>query len=136
MTVTWYVDDLKISHVNPDCVTDLLTYLERIYGEENPHTRGKKHTYLGMNLIFAESDLVKISMESYVKEIIEGFPEKITKAAKTCASDYLFRVNPDGKKLDRKRADIFHRYVAKLLFISKRERPDIQTAVAFLTTRV
>ena len=122
--------------MNPDRVTDFLSYLERIYGEEIPHTRGKKDTYLGMNLDFTEPRLVKISMESYVKEIIKDFPEKITKVAKTCASDHLFRVNPDGVKLDQKRADLFHRYVAKLLFISKRGRPDIQTAVAFLTTRV
>ena len=39
-------------------------------------------------------------------------------------------------KLEQKRADLFHRYAAKLLFISKCGRPDIQTAVAFLTTRV
>lgn len=30
----------------------------------------------------------------------------------------------------------FHTYVAKCLFLCKRARPDIQTAVAFLTTRV
>ena len=136
MTVTWHVDDLKISHVNPDRVTDLLKHLEKLYGEAIPHTRGKKHTYLGMNLDYTESGLVKVSMESYVKEIIEEFPEEITKAAKTCASDHLFRVNAEGKKLEMRRAELFHRYVAKLLFISKRGRPDIQTAVAFLTTRV
>ena len=27
MTICWHVDDLKISLMNPDCVTDLLTYL-------------------------------------------------------------------------------------------------------------
>jgi hypothetical protein len=31
---------------------------------------------------------------------------------------------------------MFHHHTAKLLFLSKRARPDIQTAVAFLTTRV
>ena len=31
---------------------------------------------------------------------------------------------------------IFHRLVAKLLFLSKRARPDIQPKIAFLTTRV
>ena len=31
---------------------------------------------------------------------------------------------------------IFHNAVAKCLYLSKRSRPDIQTAVAFLTTRV
>jgi hypothetical protein len=31
---------------------------------------------------------------------------------------------------------MFHHHTAKLLFLSKRARPDIQTAVTFLTTRV
>ena len=31
---------------------------------------------------------------------------------------------------------IFHTYVAKMLFVSKRGRPDIQVAIASLSTRV
>jgi hypothetical protein len=38
--------------------------------------------------------------------------------------------------LDKAQADMFHHNVAKLLFLCKRARPDIQTAVAFLCTRV
>lgn len=34
------------------------------------------------------------------------------------------------------KAEFFHRFVAKLLYLSKRARPDIATAIAFLTTRV
>ena len=77
-----------------------------------------------------------VSMESYVKEMMEEFPEPITKTIKTCAANHLMTVNSDGKKLDKRRAGIFHRYVAKLLFLSKRGRPEIQTTIAFLTTRV
>jgi hypothetical protein len=39
-------------------------------------------------------------------------------------------------KLDSTSADMFHHNTAKLLFLCKRARPDIQTAVAFLCTRV
>ena len=39
-------------------------------------------------------------------------------------------------KLSEEDAQFFHNYVAKLLFLCKRARPDIQTAVAFLSTRV
>jgi hypothetical protein len=33
-------------------------------------------------------------------------------------------------------AEFFHHMTAKLLFLCKRARPDIQTTVAFLSTRV
>ena len=38
--------------------------------------------------------------------------------------------------LDPKKADLFHRLVARLPFASKRARPDIQVTVAFLCARV
>ena len=45
-------------------------------------------------------------------------------------------MNENAEKLDKEKADLFHSVVAKLLYITKRSRPDIETAVAFLTTRV
>ena len=46
------------------------------------------------------------------------------------------KVDEDSSRLPTKDADSFHRYVARLLFASKRARPDIQVCVAFLCTRV
>ena len=54
----------------------------------------------------------------------------------TPAADHLFKVNPEAERLNKKDSETFHKYVAKLLFASKRARPDIQTAIAFLCTRV
>ena len=48
----------------------------------------------------------------------------------------LFTINDEGIKLGKIDADAFHRNVARLIFLSKRARPDIQTAIAFLCTRV
>ena len=59
-----------------------------------------------------------------------------TCVASSPASTFLFEVNPNSTALPKKDADRFHTFVAKLLFVSKRARPDILTAVAFLTTRV
>jgi hypothetical protein len=57
--------------------------------------------------------------------------------APTPAANHLFVVNnTDPKKLEPKLAEMFHHNVAKLLFLCKRARPDIQTSVAFLCTRV
>jgi hypothetical protein len=46
------------------------------------------------------------------------------------------RGEPGGQAAGQETAQTFHRIVAKLLFLCKRARPDIQTAVAFLCTRV
>ena len=42
----------------------------------------------------------------------------------------------DSEELNDKEKEIFHSVTAKLLYIEKRGRPDIETAVSFLTTRV
>eukprot|EP00804_Cyclotella_cryptica_P003530 CCRYP_002153-RD/>CCRYP_002153-RD protein AED:0.77 eAED:0.38 QI:0/0/0/1/0/0/3/0/416 len=77
-----------------------------------------------------------LSMSRYTKEVINGFPEVIEGTAATPAADYLFQTREDGKKLPEEQAAAFHRTTAQLLFLSGRARRDIQTAVAFLTTRV
>ena len=38
--------------------------------------------------------------------------------------------------LNRKKSKLYHRFVAKLLYLSKRAGTDIETTVSFLTTRV
>jgi hypothetical protein len=48
----------------------------------------------------------------------------------------IFEVNAAAEKLDETKEEFFHHVVAQLLFVCKRARPDIQTAVAFLCTRV
>ena len=58
------------------------------------------------------------------------------KDGKTPAASHLFKVREDATDLDDETAGVFHRFTAKKLFLTKRARPDIQTAVAFLTTRV
>ena len=48
----------------------------------------------------------------------------------------LFKVDYDSPSLLPKDAELFHRHVARLLFTSKRARPDIQVCVVFLCIRV
>ena len=45
-------------------------------------------------------------------------------------------MNPEGIELGKDRSDVFHSVVAKLLFIMKRARPDIETTISFLSRRV
>ena len=137
-TIVWHVDDLKISHVNPDVVTDILNKLEDKYrGKEVPLTvsRGKIHDYLGMVIDYTTPGKVKFSMDQYIEEMLNELPEDM-KGTTTSTTPASLRPEREEVKLDSEVAEAFHHNVAKLLFLSKRARPDLQTAVAFLCTRV
>ena len=54
----------------------------------------------------------------------------------TPASSTLFIINENSPLLDEARRKRFHSKVAQLLYLGKRIRMNILTAVAFLTTKV
>jgi hypothetical protein len=137
-TITWHVNDLKLSHVDTKVVYDTITWLKSIYGEDMRVSRGKKHDYLGMDLDYSVPGEVKVTMVDYLKRVITEFPEEITGTASSPAAERLFTIRPDGESvpLEEKRAIAFHHCVAQLRFASARARKDIQPAVAFLATRV
>jgi hypothetical protein len=60
----------------------------------------------------------------------------MTGNAATPVAHHLFDVSENAEKLSSKDSDIYHHNTAKLLYLSKRARLDLQTAVAFLCTRV
>ena len=88
-----------------------------------------------MDLDYSEVGVVELFMESNMKDILKEFPEPIVNMSNICASNHLLRVDPNRKKLDKRCAEIFQWYVAKLIFISKRGHPDIHTAIDFLMAR-
>eukprot|EP00804_Cyclotella_cryptica_P015947 CCRYP_019194-RD/>CCRYP_019194-RD protein AED:0.15 eAED:0.15 QI:0/-1/0/1/-1/1/1/0/395 len=142
MTVVWHVDDLKVSHKNGQEITKLLVYLGSKYGAGITVMRGKHHDYLGIDFDFSEEHVAKLSMIKKIEKVFEDFPEEIGKACSSPASEHLFEVRDAeeterlGKYLPEEMAQHFHHTVAQLLYIATRVRRDIQTAVAFLTTRV
>ena len=58
------------------------------------------------------------------------------KSVKKPAAEYLSTVNPNAENMDAEKSDVFHTTISKLLFICKRERPEIQPKVTSLCTRV
>jgi hypothetical protein len=140
MTICWHVDNLLIGHKDPTTVTNFITWLQKRYKTPNKllkANRGHKHDYLGMNINFSRFGNVSFDMIPYVTKIITEFPEKITGVASSPAADHLFQIRHDttSRKLPESQAVAYHHTTAQLLFLS-RVRRDIQTAVAFLTTRV
>ena len=77
-------------------------------------------------------------MTPYICEVIEDFSkfDPGSKTARTPAADHLFKVRDYAKPISEKLAQTFHAFISKSLFATKRARPDIATAVSFLTIRV
>ncbi len=138
MTVTWHVDDLKVSHVNPKVVDQFIDWIKKTYGKvtEVKPSRGKVHDYLAMKLNYETPGEVKVDMSDCVVKMVDEFPGELSKGVKTPAADHLMMVNPNALKLPPEKAEVFHTIVAKGLFLCKRARPDIQPTIAFLCTRV
>jgi hypothetical protein len=137
-TVLWHVDDLKISHVDGNVNEAVLDKLNSWYGKETALTvtRGDIHEYLGMTIDYGTKGQVKIRMEDYVESMLEDVPTDMDGTATTPAALHLFKVDEAAKDLTQERSEMFHSITAKLLFLCKRARPDIQTPIAFLCTRV
>lgn len=138
-TILWHVDDLKISHVNSKVVDDIIAHLNEKYGKEAPLTvtRGKTHDYLGMTINFTMPGKVIIRMDECVEGILNEACDDMSGEATTPAAEHLFDVNTNNPQLlDEETSQYFHTMMAKMLFLSKRARPDLQEAVAFLTTCV
>jgi len=131
-TIAWHVDDIKISHKRQDVIEKILDKLQDVYGELRV-TRGNKHTFVGMDVEY-KGNKVEISMQPYLQEALEAFPEETTKKVSTPAADHLYTVNPKAKKLPEPLRETFHHIVAKLLFAATRGRPDLQPTISFLTS--
>ena len=143
LTVVWHVDDLKISHLDQSAIGILVDQLRDKYettpsGNKTPLTvhTGTKHDYLGMTLDYSVDRKVIVDMTAYAKKLLDELPTSFRGTATTPAASHLFDVNENCEKLDKDDAEFFHHVVAQLLFLGKRGRPDLLTAIAFMTTRV
>ena len=145
-TVLYHVDDCKVSHVDSRANDEFIDWLRENYesifedgsGKMKVH-RGKVHDFIGMKLDFTTKGQVQVSMLDYIQEILDTYDKVEPKdggTKTTAAPKNLFVVNEDCKKLSQEKTVAFHNIVAKILFATKRARPDTCTAIAYLTTRV
>ncbi|MBS1768271.1 MAG: hypothetical protein JSS77_01290 [Acidobacteria bacterium] len=132
-TVMIYVDDLKISCQDRRGVEDVIKRLKEVYKVINVYY-DDVIDYLGMDFDYSKPGLVSISMKSLIDQVLNDIP--VSKESRTPANIDLFSVDESSQQLDKEKKEKFHSIVAKLLYMAKRGRPDILTAVAFLTTRV
>jgi hypothetical protein len=133
ITLCLYVDDILVTGEDEDIKHYFVQILKERFGQVTLH-EGTVLSYLGMTLDFSTEGCIGLSMQKYVDDLLELY--KPRKTARTPASPELFNVDNESEKLDRHRREEFHSRVAKLLYLAKRVRPDILTAVASLSTRV
>ena len=120
-----------MSHPEQAVVDDVISGLESKFGDMSV-TRGDKHNFVGMNFCFTKDGKVEIIMRDYLEECIKTFGEAFNGGAKTPAQADLFKSSEEAEKLSEEKAEIFHHVVAKLLFVAKRVRPDIDLVISYL----
>ena len=76
-----------------------------------------------------------VSTPQHIDEAIEGLGEEVNGTAVNPAKSKLFFIDNESPKLTNDKKEIFST-TAKVLWISQRSRPDLDTAVSFLCTRV
>ena len=92
--------------------------------------------YLGMLFDFSLPGELPISMGNMVAEFLQELDVADDAHAESPAASHLYSINESEAKLDDETSKHLHSCVAKALYMAKRGRPDILTAVSFLTTRV
>jgi hypothetical protein len=122
LTVIWHMDNLMASCKDNFKLTKFLYYLGKIYGTKLSMHTGQKHKYLGMDMEFNEDGMLEVFMITYLKNVIEQFPEEISGRALSPAAKHLFVVRDESKArvLEEERALAFHHMMAQLLFMCTR----------------
>ena len=89
-----------------------------------------------MKLDFSSQGKFVIDMEQYLGKILNDLPDDMNELATTPAADHMFKVRDNVPKLNKENAELFHKLVPQLLFMAQRGRPDLRTAISFLTKGV
>ena len=135
-TICLYVDDLFITCKRQETIDEVLGHLESRYGGVKI-SRGIILHYLGMIIDLTDKGSAKITMDGMVNSIIsdhlDSGPSKVTK---TPANDELFKIDAASPLLPESQREVFHTAVARMLYVSKRVRPECLITVGFLVTRV
>ena len=137
-TITWHVDDLKISHVAVHVVRSIIQKIQEASGQHSELSMhiGKRHDYLGMILDFTAPGILEIYMSDYIQVILQDAPANLRGTSTVPATKHLFNTRSDVPKLNSQEQELFHHLTMQLMYLSQRGRRDIRTAVVFLSSRV
>ena len=132
VTVVFHVDDLLITSKSKLALAALCDHLKDSFDEIKINDSGE-FSYLSMR-IRRKADTIEVDMQGYIEKCLQG--KNIGRTAVTPAKDGLFDIDPDSVLLSQSDGECFHSDVARLLYLAKRARPEILTAISFLSSRV
>jgi hypothetical protein len=141
-TLLFYVDDIYASHKDQSVLYDLLKVINDKFKTDTQDlsiTRGVNHDYIGVNIDFSGKDHVRITQYDFLEDILDKtsrYYGGMNGTSVTPAVSDIFTVDKTSTLLSKHQAEYFYRITARLLFASKRARPDLQVAMAYFCTRV
>ena len=130
-TLAIFVDDILALSVDTDTLEWVLAELKKEFDDVKADI-GNDLSYLGMHIQLTNGKAT-VSMTQFLKELLDDYGH--VREFNTPATSRLFNAKA-AEELDEAEKKKFHTVVAKLLYLSKRTRADILTAVAYLCTRV
>ena len=133
LTIVWHVDDCIASYMDKVVLEKFGNDMIKEFGDMDI-TSGNEDDFLGKKIKMNMDKTVTIDMRDQINNTIDEFEKYDTVDGYTVtpAANHLFTVNPNAEELDQKHSEIFHTITAKLGYIMKRARPDIETGVSFL----
>ena len=132
LTVCFHVDDIFATAVDDLDLNNLEKYVKSVW-KDITVKRGPIVDYLAMTFDFTTPGEVRITMDNIINNILSDCGIDTERA--TPATSALFDVR-DVPKLSISDSAYYRTFVAKMLYLSKRVKPECLTAVAFLSTRV
>ena len=133
--VCFHVDDGLATSNSLTDLKKLEQELKSEYGENMTVQYGEQHEYLGMFLDVSSGKYCEMTMSKYIDDLVSDVGVDGERAADSPASTALFDT-PTSELLCEKDRELFHRHVARLLYLATRVRPDVLLAVTFLCSRV
>ena len=121
-TIVLHVDDMFVSNINAEHLRNLNNQLQELYGQTK-YKEGEVLDYLGLRLDFTVPGEASITMDRAIAEILREAGADIKKRT-TPATEQLFEVREDASKCGEDDRIYFHSMTAKLLYVSKRVRPE------------
>ena len=94
-TITWHVDDLKISHHDIKAVEEVILTIEEVYGKMTV-THGNRYEYVGMDFEYLRNKrAVQFCMKHHLEEALQDFTGNITIKVNTPTAVHLFVVDEE-----------------------------------------
>ena len=137
MTITWHVDDLKVSHVDPFHITKFSAHLASIYDNGLVVHHSKVHDYLGMDLNFSNKGIAQVLMITCTTKISPTSPRPSPRHAQpwqpTTSSRFVMRQQPNSFPRHKPKPSTtlllnYSSYANKLNEVFKRPSPSSQHA--------